>query len=131
MTGRPEEAEASGAIAVFPNATAVGAAVASLGAPQIVNVANALYIEAADIDGDGKVDLALGLLAALRLAPYDPEPSARLAVLFAVGGRYRDAASYFERAYRIRPSAELAQNAGRAWSLAGDGTRARYWEALR
>ena len=69
--------------------------------------------------------------AALRIAPYDPEPSARLAVLFAVGGRYRDAARYFERAYRIRPSTQLAANAGRAWSLAGEGKRARYWEALR
>ena len=80
----------------------------------------------------GNAELTLSeLLTALRLAPYDPEPSARLAVLFAVGGRYRDAASYFERAYRIRPSAELAANAERAWTLAGDGKRARYWEALR
>ncbi|HZI89013.1 MAG TPA: DUF2723 domain-containing protein, partial [Candidatus Polarisedimenticolia bacterium] len=71
------------------------------------------------------------LLTALKLAPYDPEPSARLAVLFAVGGRYRDAATYFERAYRIRPSAELAANAARAWSLAGEAKRARVWEARR
>jgi tetratricopeptide (TPR) repeat protein len=80
----------------------------------------------------GNAELTLSeLLTALKLAPYDPEPSARLAVLFAVGGRYRDAASYFERAYHIRPSAELAADAGRAWSLAGEGKRARYWEALR
>jgi len=85
---------------------------------------------AAASTGNAEVTLA-ELLTALKLAPYDPEPSARLAVLFAVGGRYRDAARYFERAYRIRPSAELAANAGRAWSLAGEGKRARYWEALR
>jgi Flp pilus assembly protein TadD len=69
------------------------------------------------------------LLAALKLAPYDPEPSARLAVLFAVAGRYRDAAFYFERAYRIRPSSDLAGDAARAWSLAGEPKRAQYWEA--
>ncbi len=81
---------------------------------------------------DGKPEVTLSeLLAALRLAPYDPEPSARLAVLFAVAGRYRDAAYYFERAYKIRPSAELATNAARAWSLAGDRERARSWEARR
>jgi len=80
----------------------------------------------------GNAELTLAeLLAAMKIAPYDPEPSARLAVLFAVGGRYRDAARYFERAYRIRPSAQLAANAGRAWTLAGEGKRARYWEALR
>jgi len=79
---------------------------------------------------NGNAELTLSeLLTALKLAPYDPEPSARLAVLFAVGGRYRDAASYFERAYRIRPSAELAANAARAWNLAGEQKRARYWEA--
>ena len=78
----------------------------------------------------GKGDLTLTeLLAALKLAPYDPEPSARIAVLFAVAGRYRDAAFYFERAYRIKPSAELAGNAARAWSLAGEKQKARYWEA--
>jgi hypothetical protein len=78
----------------------------------------------------GNADLTLSeLLAALKIAPYDPEPSARLAVLFAVAGRYRDAAVYFERAYRIKPSSELAGNAARAWSLAGEKTRARYWEA--
>jgi Flp pilus assembly protein TadD len=79
---------------------------------------------------NGNAELTLSeLLTALKIAPYDPEPSARLAVLFAVGGRYRDAASYFERAYRIRPSAELAANAARAWNLAGEQKRARYWEA--
>jgi Flp pilus assembly protein TadD len=78
----------------------------------------------------GKPEVTLAeLLAALKLAPYDPEPSARLAILFAVAGRYRDAAIYFERAYRIRPSADLASNAARAWSLAGERSRARYWEA--
>jgi hypothetical protein len=78
----------------------------------------------------GKAEMTLSeLLAALKLAPYDPEPSARLAVLFAVAGRYRDAAFYFERAYRIRPSAELAGNAARAWTLAGERKRAAYWEA--
>jgi len=69
------------------------------------------------------------LVAAMKLAPYDPEPSARLAVLFAIAGRYRDAAVYFERAYRISPSVELASNAARAWSLAGERERARYWQA--
>jgi len=80
----------------------------------------------------GKQDVTLGeLLAALRLAPYDPEPSARLAVLFAVAGRYRDAAFYFERAYKIQPSVELATNAARAWSLAGERARAQTWEGRR
>jgi Flp pilus assembly protein TadD len=80
----------------------------------------------------GKADLVLSeLLQALKLAPYDPEPSARLAVLFAMAGRYRDAAFYFERAYRIRPSVELAANAARAWSLAGETKKARAWEAIR
>ena len=78
----------------------------------------------------GKPEVTLTeLVAAMKLAPYDPEPSARLAVLFAVAGRYRDAAVYFERAYRISPSVELASNAARAWSLAGERERARYWEA--
>ena len=78
----------------------------------------------------GKPEVTLTeLVAAMKLAPYDPEPPARLAVLFAVAGRYRDAAVYFERAYKISPSAELASNAARAWSLAGERERARYWEA--
>ncbi|MBI4364977.1 MAG: DUF2723 domain-containing protein, partial [Candidatus Latescibacteria bacterium] len=78
----------------------------------------------------GEPELALTeLMAARRLAPYDPEPSARLAVFFAAAGRYRDAAIHFERAYRILPSAELASDAARAWSLAGDRERARLWEA--
>jgi hypothetical protein len=78
----------------------------------------------------GKPEVTLTeLVAAMKLAPYDPEPPARLAVLFAVAGRYRDAAVYFERAYRISPSVELASNAARAWSLAGERERARYWEA--
>ena len=75
------------------------------------------------------VTLFLAATLASLIAPYDPEPSARLAVLFAVAGRYRDAAVYFERAYRISPSVELAANAARAWSLAGDRERARFWEA--
>jgi hypothetical protein len=76
----------------------------------------------------GNAEMTLSeLLAALKLAPYDPEPSARLAVLFAVAGRYKDAAYYFERAYRIQPSAELAANAARAWTLAGEKKRAIYW----
>ncbi len=83
---------------------------------------------AAAAAGKGEETLS-ELLAALRLAPYDPEPSARIAVLFAMAGRYRDAAFYFERAYRIQPSAQLAANAARAWSLAGEGKRAKYWEA--
>jgi len=78
----------------------------------------------------GKAEVTLSeLLAALKLAPYDPEPSARIAVLFAVAGRYRDAAVYFERAYRIKPSAQLAGSAARAWSLAGERKRALYWGA--
>lgn len=78
----------------------------------------------------GNGDLTLSeLLAALKLAPYDPEPSARIAVLFAMAGRYRDAAFYFERAYRIQPSNQLAGNAARAWNLAGEKKRALYWEA--
>src|SRR6185295_18943139 len=85
---------------------------------------------AAAANGNGNLTFS-ELLAALRLAPYDPEPSARLAVLFAVGGRYRDAAIYFERAYRIRPSVELAANAARAWTLAGEKKRALVWEARK
>ena len=83
---------------------------------------------AAAAAGKGEETLS-ELLAALKLAPYDPEPSARIAVLFAVAGRYRDAAFYFERAYRIKPSAQLAGNAARAWSLAGERKRALYWQA--
>ncbi len=78
----------------------------------------------------GQPDLTLTeLLAAKSMAPYDPEPSARLAVFFATAGRYRDAAVYFERAYKILPSAEIASDAARAWTLAGERDRARYWEA--
>ena len=69
------------------------------------------------------------LLAAQALAPKDPEPSARIAVLLATAGRYRDAALYFERAYRIAPSAELAADAARAWSLAGEPALSHRWEA--
>ena len=78
----------------------------------------------------GRPELTLTeLLTAKNLAPDDPEPSARLAVLFAAAGLYRDSALYFERAYRILPSAELASDAARAWSLAGDREKARFWEA--
>ena len=68
---------------------------------------------------------------AIRTTTLALEPSARLAVLFAVGGRYRDAATYFERAYRIRPSVELAANAARAWTLAGEKNKALVWEARK
>ena len=53
---------------------------------------------------NGAPDRALDeLLAACRLAPYDPEPPARLAVFLATAGRPRDAAVWFERAYEASP----------------------------
>jgi len=80
----------------------------------------------------GRADVALSeLLAAKKLAPGDPEPSARLGLYFAAAGRYREAALYFERAYWIRPSEELKANAAKAWELAGDHERAARWEARR
>lgn len=76
----------------------------------------------------GKPDLALSeLLAARSLAPHDPDPAARLAIFMAAAGQYRDAALWFERAYQVGPAPALASDAARAWSLAGDETRARQW----
>lgn len=76
----------------------------------------------------GKPDLALSeLLAARSLAPHDPDPAARLAIFMAAAGQYRDAALWFERAYEVGPAPALASDAARAWSLAGDETRARQW----
>jgi transmembrane protein TMEM260 (protein O-mannosyltransferase) len=67
------------------------------------------------------------LLAACRVAPYDPEPAARLAVFLAAAGRHRDAAHWFERAYRAEPLASIAADAARAWRLAGEPVRAAAW----
>jgi hypothetical protein len=76
----------------------------------------------------GKPERAIDeLLTARALAPRSPEPAARLAVFLAAAGRHREAALWFERAYRLSPNAALAADAARAWKLAGDGTRARYW----
>ncbi|MGE5177872.1 MAG: protein O-mannosyl-transferase family, partial [Bacteroidota bacterium] len=56
----------------------------------------------------GRPERALDeLLAACRLAPYDPEPAARLAIFLAAAGRHRDAARWFERAYRAEPLASI------------------------
>ena len=75
-----------------------------------------------------KPELALDeLLAARALVPRDPEPAARLAVFLAAAGRHRDAAVWFERAYRLAPTAALAADAARAWTRAGDSERARFW----
>jgi tetratricopeptide (TPR) repeat protein len=79
----------------------------------------------------GRADLTLAqLLAARSLAPLDPEPAARLAVFLGSAGRHRDAALWFERAYRIAPDATVASDAARAWWRAGDDDRARYWRGL-
>lgn len=79
----------------------------------------------------GRIDLTLAqLLTARRLAPLDPEPAARLAVFLGSAGRHRDAALWFERAYRIAPDATVASDAARAWWRAGDDERARYWRGL-
>jgi len=76
----------------------------------------------------GEPELAVAeLLRARALSPDDPEPAARLAALLATGRLYRDAATWFERAYRIRPAQAWAADAARAWSLAGDEERARLW----
>ncbi len=76
----------------------------------------------------GEPDLALGeFLRALALAPYDPEPPARLAVFLAAAGRPREAALWFEKAFRVSPRSEIAADAARAWTLAGDETRAQIW----
>ncbi|HYJ34119.1 MAG TPA: DUF2723 domain-containing protein [Candidatus Binatia bacterium] len=82
----------------------------------------------AALAASGEPERALDeLLAACRLAPYDPEPRARLAVFLAAAGRPGEAALWFERAFRVEPSAALAADASRAWMLAGDGSRARQW----
>ena len=79
----------------------------------------------------GRGDLTLAQLAEARsLAPLDPEPAARLAVFLGAAGRHRDAALWFERAYRIAPDARVASDAARAWWQAGDDARARYWRGL-
>ncbi|HEV8129500.1 MAG TPA: DUF2723 domain-containing protein [Candidatus Eisenbacteria bacterium] len=76
----------------------------------------------------GKPELALEeLLTACRLAPYAAEPQARLAVFLAVSERPRDAAIWFERAFRAEPSRALAADACRAWTKAGDTERAEQW----
>jgi Flp pilus assembly protein TadD len=76
----------------------------------------------------GQPELALTeLLTACRLAPYEPEPPARLAVFLAAAGRPRDAAIWFERAFRVEPGAALAADAARAWRQAGDPARAGEW----
>jgi len=76
----------------------------------------------------GEPDLALSeFLAALSLAPYDPEPPARLAVFLAAAGRPREAALWFEKAFRVEPRSEIAADAARAWTLAGDEARAEVW----
>ncbi|HET9251041.1 MAG TPA: DUF2723 domain-containing protein [Candidatus Eisenbacteria bacterium] len=79
----------------------------------------------------GRGDLTLAQLAEARsLAPLDPEPAARLALFLGAAGRHRDAALWFERAYRIAPDARVASDAARAWWQAGDDERARYWRRL-
>jgi tetratricopeptide (TPR) repeat protein len=79
----------------------------------------------------GRADLTLAqLLKARSLAPLDPEPAARLAVFLGSAGRHKDAALWFERAYRIAPDATVASDAARAWWRAGDNERARYWQGL-
>jgi len=77
----------------------------------------------------GEPDLALNeFLRALALAPYDPEPPARLAVFLAAAGRPREAALWFEKAFRVEPRSEIAADAARAWTLAGDEARAQVWD---
>lgn len=79
----------------------------------------------------GDADRTLAeLLAARAAGPYDPEPAARLALFLGAAGRHRDAAFWFERAYRLEPSAAVASDAARAWTLAGDRERAGRWEAI-
>jgi len=76
----------------------------------------------------GEPEKALSeLLAARKLAPLDPEPVARLAVFLSVAGRHRDAALWFEKAYRMMPLPSRASDAARAWALAGDEARAKSW----
>jgi Protein of unknown function (DUF2723) len=79
----------------------------------------------------GRPELALDeLLRARTLAPFAPEPAARLAAFLGAAGRHKDAALWFERAYEMAPNAALASDAARAWRLAGDGARARFWRGL-
>ncbi|MGE5175130.1 MAG: protein O-mannosyl-transferase family [Hyphomicrobiales bacterium] len=76
----------------------------------------------------GDPDRALDeFLRAATLAPYDPEPSARLAVFLASAGRPREAALWFEKAFRAAPGRALAADAAHAWTIAGDRARARLW----
>jgi tetratricopeptide (TPR) repeat protein len=77
----------------------------------------------------GKPETALAeLLEARSLSPTDPEPAARIGSLLATARLYRDAATWFERAYRLRPARALAADASRAWRLAGNDERARQWQ---
>ncbi len=76
----------------------------------------------------GDPDRALdALLAARSLSPGRAESASRLALFLASAGRHADAARWFERAFRSDPSAALAEDAARAWELAGDPARARVW----
>jgi tetratricopeptide (TPR) repeat protein len=84
------------------------------------------YATAAAAVGQPEVALT-ELLTACRLAPYDPEPPARLAIFLAAAGRPRDAALWFERAFKAEPGAALAADAARAWKRAGDPARAGEW----
>jgi hypothetical protein len=78
----------------------------------------------------GDPELALTeLLTARTLAPFDPEPAARLAVFLAAAGRPHDAAVWFEKAYDLGPTAALAGDAARAWTKAGNPGRAHLWRA--
>jgi hypothetical protein len=76
----------------------------------------------------GMPDRALDALIEARvLAPHRAESAARLAAFLAAARRYDDAARWFERAFRDEPSAALAADASRAWTLAGDDARAAAW----
>jgi transmembrane protein TMEM260 (protein O-mannosyltransferase) len=76
----------------------------------------------------GKPEVALSeLLAARELAPLDPEPVGRLAVFLSVAGHHREAALWFEKAYRMMPLPSRASDAARAWALAGDEAKAKLW----
>lgn len=76
----------------------------------------------------GDPDRALdALLTARSLAPGRAESASRLALFLASAGRHADAARWFERAFRSSPTAALAEDAARAWHLAGDPARAREW----
>jgi hypothetical protein len=76
----------------------------------------------------GRPERALdALLAARSLAPRRAESASRLALFLSAAGHHADAARWFERAYRDEPSEALAEDAARAWGLAGDAARARAW----